>query len=166
MITIGEVSRRPLSYLADVLPRKIEPMPIPVTKHRDWLEAVVALLIVASVGLISLLQHSPFSTGLFAGAVLMVVQGWRTQDQQLMAVAALLPLFGIVEWCVNYGVILLTPHIMDAALARLDAGISVTVWHWCFSHPPLWQALSFGYNSLGFVAALAICAAKEDSEEA
>ena len=135
-------------------------MPLPTTQRRDWLEALVAVLIVASLGLLGLLQHSPFSAGLTAGAVLMVAQGWRTQDQQLIAAAALLPLFGIVSWGVNFGVILLTPHTVDPALARLDAGVSVAVWHWCFSHRPVWQALSLAYNSLGFVGAVAICATK------
>lgn len=92
---------------------------------------------------------SPFYRWLMLAAVLSAAYGFLTNQKDLVAAACLTPPLYLMGWYVNYAISQVTPNTIDAALARLDHGFGVAVWHWCAAHPAALLVLHPVYYGLG-----------------
>jgi len=128
------------------------------------LDKVAVFAIAISVGFIAIVASSPFSRGLLAGAVVMAIYGYLSDQTDLIAIAPALPGFGLIAWWGNYGVYLLTPRTLDATLLRLDHGVGVTVFAWVTTRPAIHSALVAVYVGLGLAGGIAICSSPRRAE--
>ncbi|MFI5095207.1 MAG: phosphatase PAP2 family protein [Candidatus Acidiferrales bacterium] len=87
----------------------------------------------------------PFLLWTMLGSAVLLMR----QKRELAVIAIFLPVFVILRAPLNYGIVLLTPHTVDAALLSLDYGFSAMVYSW-FSH----HAVAFGVIRFAYLDAL------------
>jgi hypothetical protein len=74
-------------------------------------------------------------------------------------IAVLLPLFAVATNTANHGIAHLTPHLLDAALLRLDCGISAAIRTWTLARPARLEMANVFYGALPLAVALGIASA-------
>jgi len=119
--------------------------------------AGIPLIILASFCRIAPLHASLLTLGC-AGVLVLAYCALNgdPRARQNAQIALLLPLFAVATIEANYGIAHLTPHLLDAALLRLDFGIGGAIRSWTLANPMRLAAANFFYGALPLAVAAGI----------